>query len=108
MALTCSGSISRNDIDDSSGKSSLFGQLSHVQPCQRSLLGQLHDHAVSSGQGRSKLPGLHQQWEIPGNNLATNAHGFMTGVSEEVAINGYGFSVVFIGPTRVVPKQPIK
>ena len=33
------------------------------------LLRQLHNHGVAGGQGRAELPRLHQQREVPGDNL---------------------------------------
>ncbi len=44
---------------------------------QRGLLGRLEHDAVASGQGRSQLPGGHQQREVPRNDLTNHAQRLM-------------------------------
>ena len=42
----------------------------------------------TGGQGRSQLPGLHEQGEVPGDDLGTHAHRLVTGVAGEEARSG--------------------
>lgn len=39
------------------------------------------------------------------NDLSTDPDGLMSGVAEEVSVNGNGLSLPFVGPACVVPKH---
>ncbi len=52
---------------------------------KRRLLGGLHDDGVAGGQRRSQLPRLHQQREIPGNDLPDHADRLVPRVAEIIA-----------------------
>lgn len=43
----------------------LFNQAGNIECCQWCLLSHFHHHSVTGGKGRAKLPGLHQQREVP-------------------------------------------
>lgn len=43
----------------------LFNQARYIECCQWRLLCNFHHHSVTSGKGRAKFPGLHQQREVP-------------------------------------------
>lgn len=43
----------------------LFDEICDIEGGQRCLLCYFHHHTTSSGQSRTQLPGLHQQWKIP-------------------------------------------
>ena len=46
--------------------------------------------STSSSHGRGNLEGGHEEREVPGNDLATHAHGLMPRVLEVVAVGGAG------------------
>ncbi len=58
----------------------------------------------TTGQGRTELPSLHEEREVPGDNLATDAHGLVPGVGEQVAVHRDGLAVILVSPTGIVPE----
>ena len=79
------GSVSGQDIDHAFRESRFHDQFAHAQSGERRLLGRLQHHRVAGSQRRSQLPGLHQQREIPGNDLPDHAHRLEPRVAEVVA-----------------------
>ena len=60
------------DIDDTWRETSLLDELSAQQAGQRSLLGGLEDDSVAGCDGRTDLPGPHEQGEVPWDNLTAD------------------------------------
>ncbi len=88
-------------------------QLADAQRRQRSLLGGLQNNRVPGRQRGPELPGLHQQREIPRNDLPANADGLMPGIAEERAVDGDGLAHHLIRPAgdnsgsrRLWPRHP--
>ena len=48
---------------------------------------------------------LHEQREVPGDNLSADADRLVSGVAKELAVQGDGLPVVLVSPTSVVPRQ---
>lgn len=57
--LTDGRSVTDNDVDDTSGDTSLLDELGHVHGGEGSQLGRLHDDGTSGGKSGSDLPGEH-------------------------------------------------
>ncbi len=91
-------SVAAQDVDDARGETSLLDQLGDVKSRQGSLLAGLEDHDASSGKARSHLPSEHQQGEVPWDDLAANADGFVVSHGQEIAVDGDGFALDLIGP----------
>lgn len=66
-----------------------------------SLLSHLHYNHVSSCQGWAQFPCLHQERQVPWNNLPTHSQRFMVGTAE-VSMDGSGFPTVLIGPAGTI------
>lgn len=98
------GTESWDDVDHSGGKASLLDQVGHIEGSERRLLRHLHDHHVSSRQGGAQLPRLHQEGEVPRDDLPAHPHGFVAREAEEVPVDGNGFPVVLISPAGVIPQ----
>lgn len=98
------GAKSRNNVDHTRGKAGLLDQVGHIEGSEGRLLSYLHHNHVSSRQGWAQLPCLHQEREIPRNDLPAHPHRFMAGVAEEVSVNGNGFPVVLISPAGIIPE----
>ena len=67
-------SESGNDVDYTWREASLLDELSGVQGSERSLLGGLDDHGVTGGDGGANLPGEHEQWEVPWDDLRADTN----------------------------------
>ena len=96
------GAVAGHDVDDAVGEAGFLGQGRHAQGRQRRLLGRLEDDGVAAGQGRAPLPRLHQQREVPRDDLADDADRLMAGVAEIWPLDGDGLAVVLVGPAGVV------
>ena len=83
-------------------KSRFHNQFAHAQGGEGSLLRGFQHHRIARGERRPQFPGLHQEREIPGNDLAHHADGFVPGVAEIISRNGNGFALDLVRPTRVV------
>jgi hypothetical protein len=57
--LTNSRTVTDNDVDDTSGDTSLLDELGHVQGCEGGQLGRLHDDGTSGSECGSDLPREH-------------------------------------------------
>src|SRR5207253_5494149 len=57
---------------------------------------------VACRKSRAELPSLHQEREIPGNDLPDHPDWFMPGVAEIIAGDGYGLALNLVRPTGVV------
>jgi len=96
------GSVSRNDIDDSRGKSGFGDQLRHVETGERSLLGQFHHHRAAARQRRAQLPRLHKKREVPGNDLAGDADGFVAREADVISGDRNRLAVNLVRPSGVI------
>ena len=74
--------VAGHDVDDAVGEAGFLGQRRHAQGRQRRLLGRLQDDGVAGRQGRAPLPRLHQQREVPRDDLADDADRFVPRVAE--------------------------
>lgn len=59
--VTDRGSVTDDDVDDTSGDAGLLEELGHVQGCERGELGRLDDDGVSGGESGGNLPREHVQ-----------------------------------------------
>ena len=91
-----------HDVDDAVGEAGFLGQLRHAQGGQRRLLGGLQDDGAAGRQGRTPLPRLHQQREVPGDDLADDADRLVAGVAEVRPFDGNRLAVDLVGPAGVV------
>ena len=63
-----------DEINHAGREAGLDRQPADAQGGQRRLLGGLHHDGVPAGEGGAPLPGQHQEGEVPGDDLADNAH----------------------------------
>ena len=94
--------VTRDDVDNAVGEAGFLGQGSDTQGRQRRLLGRLKDDRAAGRQGGAPLPRLHQQREVPGNDLADDADRFVTGVAEVRPFDGDGLALDLVGPAGVI------
>ena len=94
--------VSGQQVHHALGKPGFQHQFAHAQRRQRRLLRRLHHHGTTRRQGRPEFPGLHQQREIPRNNLAHDAHGLVFGISEVIAAHGNRLTMILVCPSCVV------
>ena len=78
--LTPSPLLSTPPLKTSQTSTNLGQQVRSVESSEGSLFRWLHHHHVPCSQGRAKLPSLHQQWEVPGDDLPDHAHWLTSGV----------------------------
>ena len=62
-------------------------QFGHHQDADRRRFGGLEHHAVAGGDGRSQLPGRHQDREVPRDDLPDHAQRFMEMVGDGVLVD---------------------
>src|SRR5262249_13851753 len=79
-----------------------LSQRRDAQSRQRGLFGRFEDGRAAGGEGRAPLPGLHEQREVPGNDLAHDPDRFVARVAEIVAVNGNSLALDLIGPALMV------
>ena len=60
------------------------------------------DDGIASAQGRGHLPSLHQQREIPRNNLSTHTNRLMSGHAQIATIHRNGFALDLVCPTSII------
>ena len=65
-----------DDVENAGGKQ-VADQFEPDEDGERRLLGRFEDDAVAGGEGRGELPDGHQDGEIPGDDLADDAEGFV-------------------------------
>ncbi len=94
--------IARDDVDDAVGKAGFHGQLGDAEGGEWRLLGGLEDDGAAGGKGGAPFPGLHEEGEIPGDDLTDDADGLVAGVAEIGAVDGDGLAFDFVGPAGVV------
>ncbi len=94
--------VTGNDVDHAVGEAGFLGQLADAQRRQRRLLGRLEHDRASRRQRRAPLPRLHQQREIPGDDLPDHADRLMTGVAEIRAVDRDGLAFDLVGPAGIV------
>src|ERR1019366_3917169 len=102
--------VTRHNVDHALWESGLRNQLRQQQCGERSLFRGLQYHRASCGKGRTKLPGGHQQREIPRNDLSDDAHRLAPRIGEELNFlrttgkrNGVAFDLCC--PSRHVAEQ---
>src|ERR1700732_3674959 len=100
----CGGSVTRQQIHHARRETGFDKQFTYSQCRKRGLFGGLHHHGASRCQRGTKLPRLHQQREIPRNNLADDADGFVARVTEVIPIYRDRLALNLVCPSRVVAK----
>ena len=68
----------------------------------RSLFSRLQHESVASGQRWCKLPGQHQQREVPWNDLTAHTNWLNLGEAVHISISGNGLAVDLVRPTSVI------
>ena len=58
----------------------------------------------AGGEGGTQLPGLHEEGEVPGDDLAADPDRLVSGVAQETSVHWDLLPVVLIGPPDVVPE----
>src|SRR5689334_6666772 len=91
--------ITGNDVDDTFRESRFLDQLREFHRADRSLLGRFENDCVTCRECWGEFPCGHQEWEVPGNDLATDANRLAQGVVEHLAGHGNGFAFDLRGPT---------
>src|SRR4029077_17267211 len=76
-----------NDIDHTVRKPGFLSQGGDAQSRQRGLLGRLEHGRATGRQRRSPFPCLHQQWEVPGNDLADNTDRLVARIAEIISLH---------------------
>mmetsp|Transcript_34092 Transcript_34092/g.61455 ORF Transcript_34092/g.61455 Transcript_34092/m.61455 type:complete len:545 (-) Transcript_34092:51-1685(-) len=99
---TDGGAETSYDVDDTLGEADLGGELGDEERRERGLLGGLEDDGVTGGKGRTKLPGRHEEGEVPGDDGADHSQGLVEGVGHVRAVDGDGLAVDLVGPSGVV------
>ena len=74
--------VAGHDVDDAVGKPASWASCGDAQGGQRRLLGRLEDDGAAGRQGRAPLPRLHQQREVPRDDLADDADRLVPRVAE--------------------------
>mmetsp|Transcript_25564 Transcript_25564/g.31017 ORF Transcript_25564/g.31017 Transcript_25564/m.31017 type:complete len:556 (-) Transcript_25564:83-1750(-) len=103
-SLSCSFTVSCDDVDDTFGDTGLLDELSQLESGEWSLLGELEHNSVTGREGWGKLPRCHKQREVPGDNLAAYTDGLMESVREVVSGSGDGLAVNLVGPAGKIPE----
>jgi len=112
--------VTDNDVDDTSGDTSLLDELGHVHGSEGSQLGGLHDDGTSGCECWSDLPGEHVEglrvsavssyvlvktYEVPGDDLTTDTDGFVSGEGELVLAGLNGLTMDLVCPSTVVSED---
>jgi len=69
--------VSGEDVDDTRGKTSFVDEVTHPDSGEGSEFGGFEDDGVSGCESGSNFPGQHKQREVPGDDLADDADGFV-------------------------------
>ena len=96
--------ITGHDIDDSVREARFLSQFRHPQTAERRLFCRFHDDRTACGKCRAPLPGGHQDWKVPGDDLACHPDRFPAGVAEVIAANRNGVTGELVCPTSVIPQ----
>src|SRR5262249_42204635 len=94
--------VAGHDVDDAVGEAGLLRQGGDAQGGQRRLLGRVQDDGAAGRKGRTPLPRLHQEREVPRNDLADDADRFVPCVTEKWTLDGDRLAVDLVGPAGVV------
>ncbi len=99
---TDSVAVTREDVNDTLGETSLLDNRAHADSGQRGKLGRLENDAVSGGESGAELPGEHEEREVPGNDLADDTDGFVARVAKLVLVGLDCLARDLIGPSSIV------
>ena len=58
--------------------------------------------ALTSCQGRTQFPSLHEQRKVPRDDLTANTNGLVPRVAKKVSSCGNDFALVFISPSSII------
>ena len=75
MAAPAVGPKPGSDVDHAGGKAGFDDEFADAQCAERRLLGGLEDDRVAGRQRRAEFPRLHEQREIPRDDLAETPTG---------------------------------
>lgn len=95
-------SKARYDVDNTSWEASFLNELGHSQGRKRGLLSCFHDDSASSSKSWGELPGLHEQWEVPRDNLSDYSDRFSSSREVERSIHGDSVASDLIDPSSIV------
>ena len=91
-----------DDVDHPGRVTGLDCQLAQAQRGQGGRIGRLEHDRTASGQRRAPLPGDHEQREVPGDDLPSDADRLSLGVAEVVAADGDDLALDLVGPAGVI------
>ncbi len=94
--------VAGDDVEDAFGETGFEGEFTDAESGEGGLLGGFEDDGAAGGEGGSEFPGLHEDGEVPWDDLADDADGFVAGVAEEGAVDGDGFAFDLVRPAGVV------
>lgn len=94
--------LTSDNVDYTSGETSLLEESSNAEGRERGKLAGLDDDSVACCKGGGEFPGKHQEGEVPWDNLANNANGLMTSIGKAALVNFSNLSVDLVGPTPIV------
>jgi hypothetical protein len=93
------------DHVERAGGQEIADQIHQHQDRGRGLLGRLENHAVARRQGGRQLPGRHQEGEVPGDDLADHAQGFVEMVGDGVTVNLADAALLGADATREIAEM---
>ena len=112
-----------DDVDNTRWETGFFDELGGVEGAERGLFGGLENDDVAAGDGRANLPGPHEEWEIPWDDLRadTDLDGllsvsgfckdmvgltdrFLPGVVKSLSIRLNDLAVNLVCPAAVISK----
>ena len=95
-----SRSVAGNDVDHTRGKADFVAQLREGEGGERRKFRGLQNHRVAGGESGRDFPRQHEQRKIPGNDLADDAAGFITGKFAGEKLGPAGVMVEVAGNER--------
>ncbi len=91
-----------DDVHDALGQAALLEEACELEEGEGCLLRGLDDHGAPRADGRSQLPGGHEQRVVPGDDLAGHPERLAQGQRHRVVGHGYHLAVELGGEAAVV------
>ncbi|RUP47178.1 hypothetical protein BC936DRAFT_146044 [Jimgerdemannia flammicorona] len=106
LTVPCEGiararAVTRDNVDDTWGEAGLGDEGGKLEARERGQLRGLEDDGVACGQSRGNFPGEHEKREVPGNDGAADANGFVAREGEG-ALRVDHLAVDLVGPSGIV------
>lgn len=70
---TSLSALSIEEVDNARREARLLDQVAQIQDGERRLLGSFQNHSITCAKSWAELPSGHGEWEVPGDDLATDA-----------------------------------